>query len=336
VPLVLPAHRVASPVVERLALGAGGKVLGAGATAVWVDLGGFVVAVTTREVPMLPNAVGLAVGSGSLAGVAAGSAVRCSPGRVGMAGLTVTWDPAHPPAWDPTVPVAAAGRQAVGRRGEEVLAALGIGAAPDPAGLVEALARVGMPTATEPGGSAGLGLLLRAVLDRDPEFAAEATGVLLGRGPGLTPEGDDLLAAVAATLAALGPATGVTAPALASLLAALVPTRTPGVGPSGDGADEAAAGGPAGSGASGGVGHLPVAGGLAGRTTALAATLLELAARGQVAEPAGRLLDLGPEGERAWRGALRRLERLGHGSGRAYAAGIGAATRLLAAGVGVG
>ena len=335
-PLVLPAHLVATPALQHLGGGAEGTVLGAGATAAWVDLGGFVVAVTTREVPMLPNAVGLAAGSGSLAGVAAGSAVRCSPGRVGMAGLTVTWDPAHPPAWDPTVPVAAAGHQAVGRRGEEVLAALGARAAPDPAGLVEALARVGMPTATGPGGSAGLGLLLRAVLDRDPEFAAEAAGVLLGRGPGLTPEGDDLLAAVAATLTTLGPATGVTAPALANLLAALVPTRTPGVGPSGDGTDEAAAGGPAGSGASGGVGHLPVAGGLGGRTTALAATLLELAARGQVAEPAGRLLDLGPEGERAWRGALRRLERLGHGSGRAYAAGIGAAARLLAAGGGVG
>jgi Protein of unknown function (DUF2877) len=287
-------------------------------------------------VPMLPNAVGLAAGSGTLAGVAPGSAVRCSPGRVAMAGLTVTWDPAHPPAWDPTVPVAAAGHQAVGRRGEEVLAALGSPAAPDPAGLVEALARVGMPTATEPGGAAALGLLLRAVLDRDPELAAGAAGLLLGRGPGLTPEGDDLLAAVAATLTTLGPATGVTAPALASLLAALVPTRTPGVGPSGDGADEAAAGGPARSGASGGVGHLPVAGGLGGRTTALAGTLLELAARGQVAEPAGRLLDLGPAGEPAWPGALRRLERLGHGSGRAYAAGIGAAARLLAAGGGVG
>jgi hypothetical protein len=303
VPLVLPAHLVATPALQHLGGGAEGTVLGAGATAVWVDLGGFVVAVTTREVPMLPNAVGMAAGSGSLAGVAPGSAVRCSPGRVGMAGLTVTWDPAHPPAWDPTVPVAAAGHQAVGRRGEEVLAALGARAAPDPAGLVEALARVGMPTAMGPGGSAGLGLLLRAVLDRDPEFAAEAAGVLLGRGPGLTPEGDDLLAAVVATLRTLGPAAGVADASLAGLLAALVPDR---------------------------------AAGMAGRTTALAATLLELAARGQVAEPAGRLLDLGPGGELAWPGALRRLERLGHGSGRAYALGIGAAAWLLAAGGGVG
>ena len=51
---------------------------------------------------------------------------------------------------------------------------------------------------------------------------------------------------------------------------------------------------------------------------------------GSLAEPAGRLLDLGPAGETAWPGALARLERLGHGSGRAYAAGIAATTVLLA------
>jgi len=36
------------------------------------------------------------------------------------------------------------------------------------------------------------------------------------------------------------------------------------------------------------------------------------------------------------KGLLRRLERLGHGSGRAYALGIGSAAWLLAAGGGVG
>ena len=68
------------------------------------------------------------------------------------------------------------------------------------------------------------------------------------------------------------------------------------------------------------------------RTTALSATLLELATRGQLAEPAGRLLDLGPDGEAAWPAALVRLERLGHGSGRAYAAGIAVTACLLASG----
>ena len=72
-----------------------------------------------------------------------------------------------------------------------------------------------------------------------------------------------------------------------------------------------------------------------GRTTGLSATLLALAAGRRLPEPAGRLLDLSPAGEAAWPGALARLDRLGHGSGRAYAAGIGATAILLAAAAGV-
>jgi hypothetical protein len=299
--VVLPAHRVAVPVLERLAGGADGRVLGAGATAAWVDLGGFVLTITTREVPLLPNAVALTGGAGALAGPVAGGAARCVPGRVDLPGVSVTWDPADPPAWDPTVPSPTAGRAAVGRRGDAVLAAIGVEAAADPAAVVRGLAGAGLSSAAEAGGAGALELLLRAVLERDPGPAGLAAERLLGRGPGLTPEGDDLLAAVAATVAVLGPAAGLDGAPRAALLAALVP-----------------------------------ADGLAGRTTALAATLLELAARGQVAEPAGRLLDLGPAGERAWPAALRRLQRLGHGSGRAYAAGIGAAASLLAAGGTVG
>jgi Protein of unknown function (DUF2877) len=299
--VVLPAHRVAVPVLERLAGGADGRVLGAGATAAWVDLGGFVLTITTREVPLLPNAVALTGGAGALAGPVAGGAARCAPGRVDLPGVSVTWDPADPPAWDPTVPSPTAGGAAVGRRGDAVLAAQGVEAAADPAAVVRGLAGAGLASAAGADGAGALELLLRGVLERDPGPAGLAAERLLGRGPGLTPEGDDLLAAVAATVAVLGPAAGLDAAPRAALLAALVP-----------------------------------ADGLAGRTTALAATLLELAARGQVAEPAGRLLDLGPAGERAWPAALRRLQRLGHGSGRAYAAGIGAAASLLAAGGTVG
>jgi hypothetical protein len=47
-------------------------ILGIGATAAWVDLDGFVVAVTTREVPLLPNAIVLAAGSGPPAWARAG------------------------------------------------------------------------------------------------------------------------------------------------------------------------------------------------------------------------------------------------------------------------
>jgi hypothetical protein len=326
---VLPAHLVATPVLELAGGDRDGVVLGAGATAAWVDLDGFVVAVTTREVPLLPNAVALGGRSGTLArpGVAPGAPARLAPGRIDLGPVRVTWDPAAPPAWDPTVRAPPdADRVAVAGRGAALLRALGVGApgavdnpAPPvrrsatlphrgtrqrrvglPAGLVGELARIGLPTAVDPDGAAGLRRLFEGVRERDPAPAAAGARALLGRGPGLTPEGDDLLAAVAGTLAVLGPATGLDGTDLAALQTAIGGTgpRTP----------------------------------TTGRTTALSETLLALAAGGRLPEPAGRLLDLGPNGEAGWPAALARLERLGHGSGRAYAAGIAVATSLLARG----
>jgi hypothetical protein len=96
---------------------------------------------------------------------------------------------------------------------------------------------------------------------------------LLGRGPGLTPEGDDVLAATAAVIAA-GPWPPATRDAW---LRALLPPD------------------------------------LRRRTTALSATLLELAVAGQAIEPLHGLFGNG------WRAALARLLRLGHSTGRAYA-----------------
>jgi Protein of unknown function (DUF2877) len=290
----LPAHLVATPVLECLAGERSGVVLGAGSSASWVDLDGFVVAVTTREVPLLPNAVALAAGSGSLqrAGAAAGTVARFAPGRIDLGTLRVTWDPTAPPTWDPTVPEAThASPETLARRGAALLRPQQPGVL-GPDALVGELTRIGLPTAGDPDGSAGLIRLFRAVRERNPEPAGAAAGQLLGRGPGLTPEGDDLLAAVAGTLAVLGPAAGWDRPVLARFLAALLDPAP-------------------------------------GRTTALSATLLELAARRRLIEPAGRLLDLGPGAEAAWPAALARLERLGHGSGRAYAAGIAATTSLL-------
>jgi hypothetical protein len=301
----LPAHLVATPVLERLDGEATGVVLGAGATAAWVDLDGFVVAVTTREVPLLPNAVALAAGAGALGDAVAGSrgTARLGPGRVALGSLQVTWDPAAPPSWDPTVRVPTRVAPAVlATRAAAVLGALGSRDTPPPAGaheddaaaLVGELARIGLATASDPEGAAGLRWLFRAVGARDPELATAAVRALLGRGPGLTPEGDDLLAAVAGTLAVLGPAAGPPDPPWEPLLDVLRPRP--------------------------------------GRTTALSATLLSLALDRRLPEPAARLLDLGPAGEQAWPAALARLERLGHGSGRAYAAGIAATASLLAAG----
>jgi hypothetical protein len=125
------------------------------------------------------------------------------------------------------------------------------------------------------------GLLWRAVEELDPRLAARAASGLCGRGPGLTPAGDDLLAGAAAVVAAFAGAR--------EWLDALV---------------------------------LPD---LRSRTTAPAATLLELAAQALVPEPVLGLLDLSPAGERRWRGSLARLLRLGHSTGHAWAFGAGGA-----------
>ena len=110
-------------------------------------------------------------------------------------------------------------------------------------------------------------------LEADPSLAArapEALGAeLIGRGPGLTPEGDDFVAGMAGVLAAAGRHDDV---------AALI------------GND------------------------LRRRTTALSATLIELAARGFGPEPLQAVL-----AGRA--SALPRLLAMGHTSGRAYARG---------------
>ena len=122
--------------------------------------------------------------------------------------------------------------------------------------------------------------LVRAVRTRDPSLAAAAGARLIGRGGGLTPEGDDLVCGVAAVVAVGGWDEAVRQAWLGALLG----------------------------------------GDLRRRTTALSATLLELAARG-----------MGPEPLQTWltgdAAALARLEAIGHSTGRAIARGAAVALR---------
>jgi Protein of unknown function (DUF2877) len=119
--------------------------------------------------------------------------------------------------------------------------------------------------------------LVRAVESRDPSLAASVGARLIGRGGGLTPEGDDLVAGVAAVVA-VGSWPGALREAWVGAL---------------------------------------IGGDLRSRTTALSATLLELAALGMGPEPLQALL----AGDA---GALARLEAIGHSTGRAIARGAAA------------
>jgi hypothetical protein len=138
-------------------------------------------------------------------------------------------------------------------------------------------------------------MLLQAIATRDAELAARAADLLIGRGPGLTPEGDDLLAGVAAVVAAFGAKAGWGGRERGAWVDALLP---------------------------------PV---LHRLTTPLSATLLRLAAAGQVLEPIHGLLDLGLTGAARWPRALKRLERIGHSTGPAYAVAVGATAVLAVA-----
>jgi hypothetical protein len=250
---------VATPVLERLRAGeARGVVRGATERAAYLDFEGFVVALTAPGVPLMPNGIAVertAVGDG---------AVRATPGRIVVAGDEVTWG--EDAEWEPRLPPVPARRMnALRERGAAIRAALG----------------------GEPPGDADLE---RAVRDRDAGGAARAAGRLIGLGGGLTPEGDDVLAATAAVVVAAGEAVGFED--AERFVAALVP------------ADAAA------------------------RTTALSATLLALAADGRIVEPVHRLLDL--DGAEAWRGALATLVATGVSTGRAYARAVAGTLSALA------
>jgi len=226
------AEVVATPVLERLRAAAGaGVVRGATERAAYLDLGGFVVALTAPGVPLMPN--GIAVPRTDVAD----GAVRAGPdGIVLSGGAVVSWDGAA--RWDPALRRAAPEDAPVLRaRAAAVLDALGVAGAEAGAadaapvfaafGLSVAEARAApAPTAAAPaaGGErarAGLEHLRRAVADRDAGAAARAADRLLGLGGGLTPEGDDVLAATAAVVAAAGDAAGFAAPDRARWLAAL-------------------------------------------------------------------------------------------------------------------
>ncbi|MGH2698297.1 MAG: DUF2877 domain-containing protein, partial [Actinomycetota bacterium] len=173
---------------------------------------------------------------------------------------------------------------AVARRGSDLLAASGHG--PDPLAAL---------TVARPHLLAGGRLLLYALRDRDPELAGDAARALTGRGPGLTPDGDDLLAASAAATRAFGAATAYPDAGAEALRSALV-------------LDD-----------------------LGERTGALSASLLRLAVDGRVIDPVRALLDLSA-GAATWTGALARLERIGHGTGGTYALGCALTALALSAG----
>ncbi len=232
-------------------------VLGTSSHAIWLLVDDDVAVVSTRDATRLPNAVEIATPAAAepFASIERGTVPLIGSASIAFGRLNVDvvrW-------WDP--------RPAVPRVSKALLGA----------------AIEGLPASVPGIDAAPLGAALE---NGEPSALAAAARALLGRGPGLTPEGDDYLAGALAATRVLGVATGARR-ALTAINRA-------------NGWLEAEA---------------------ARRTTSFSAALLRCALGGQVAAPAGAFLRA-----IAGRGDVdathRALAGVGHSSGPALAAGI--------------
>ncbi|MCP4308867.1 MAG: DUF2877 domain-containing protein [bacterium] len=257
---------VASTAIYGLVSAAGTQatVLGTSAHAVWLLVDDRVLVISTSDSTRLPNGVQIAAGSSSdlFRMVHHGATIDIGHGRIMLEGVAVTinrW-------WDPRPTLTAT---------TEADLATAINGLPtdvpdiDPAPLRAALMA----------NSAG-GILHSARL-------------LLGKGSGLTPEGDDYLAGALAGTRLLGEA--LRRDRTAALIAGV---------------------------------SVPLAKLADARTTSFSASLIHAALRGQVAEPAGALLRaFTGRGDIA--SSHESLLHVGHSSGPALAAGMVMAAHAL-------
>lgn len=167
--------RIAVPALALAERHPSGTVLGGGSGALYLALGGDVVALTGPAVVEMPVGIGL---EGPPPDLAPGTGVNLAPTGLTWPGGETLWDGAE--IYDPTIGVVQPGPWLEER-----------------ARYIEAL--VPAPPEID-----GVDALRRAIDTLDPADAAEAARVLTGRGGGLTPEGDDLLAASAGAARAVG------------------------------------------------------------------------------------------------------------------------------------
>ncbi len=284
----LVAYAVAAPLWSFLDRAAPleASVLGSSSTSAYLLAGDFVIALTGRAVPLMPNGLGL-VQTHGLDVFHTGARAQVTGDEIRTGGVVVSLTRAEVCEVD----VARNENyraQDVAKRGRDLLGALGLDASSD---LADALARA-RPEFAAAGGLRGSGHLIAALHHRDPGSAAEASLELIGRGPGLTPDGDDLLTATAAATIAFECPAELAGETSRSLRAAMLPAD------------------------------------LHRRTGALPATLLRLAVEGHVIEPVCSILDLSTS-KQTWVRALTRLQRIGHGTGRTYAVGCALAALSL-------
>jgi Protein of unknown function (DUF2877) len=162
---------VSAPVLKLLARAPRRARVRAGGGAAYLELGDSVVVLSGPGTPLLPNSIAVAGPLPRVDGVA-----TVAPGCIALPAWAAVWDPCRTPVWDPVVtPVEPADLPALSARGRALLDALGR-APPE----------------------------LAALAGADLAAARAAALGLVGRGPGLTPEGDDVLVGACVALVAAG------------------------------------------------------------------------------------------------------------------------------------
>ena len=161
--------RIAQPVIDAARRGDHGTSLGGGGGAVYLGMADDVVALTAPGTPEMPNGIAL---PGPVPELPSGTAVTLGLEGLTWSGGAVAFNTAE--VYDPTAPTIGPGPWLIERSAY-------IDALPDgPEPVLE-----------------GTEILRRAIETWDVNHALEAARVLTGRGGGLTPEGDDLLASAA-------------------------------------------------------------------------------------------------------------------------------------------
>ena len=207
--IVLQAGSLPTPLAGLRAATSSGAVLATFERSAYLDLDGRIVALASADLARGPLSISLRE-SGPLPTVSTGAVVRLAGGELRVGAITVDLHTAS--AWDPLLPPAplpddatAVSRQAVI---DEVLAS-----APD-GSIVPLLvsephraqlaASPPIMSAAPPGGPL-LGALSRGLASLEELLAGQAeparilpaiAGEIAGRGPGLTPSGDDLLVGI--------------------------------------------------------------------------------------------------------------------------------------------
>ena len=241
-----------------------GVLLGTSSRAAWIQARGHVLVLGGGDAVRLPNGVTVTKPAHAV-GSSAGERCMVGDGRLEVGNLrasVVRW-------WDPRPALVSVSAQSVTRLCED--------------------ARKRFVCVDD----GGLG---KALMSNDPGAVRHAMCGLLGKGEGLTPEGDDVLVGVLAGLRLLGPALGVPgADGMQAAMAPIVLTEAP------------------------------------FRTTALSAALLRHAVAGEVADPVAAFLQaLTGRGDMAE--VTDGLRTMGNTSGIAMACGVLLAADFLAGG----